>query len=267
MSSQTNLVRVPGEAGMVAAELADSYRDRVEHYRQYYKLPTGDAVTRAEVAADDPTYRQILLTRPPDQVSWRDLQALAETDPGLALKLWDGVRDAAQAELCSKARAAKALEGYAASPWDRAQFLALCQELADGWQPRNGIERQLLDTLALAQTAMLTWLGRLANWSTQPMKKDLSEGAGWEPPRLTEAEAVAQAMGMVERFQRIFTRTLRALCDVRRRPLSVVVQGAGQVNIGAQQVNVAGKEAVKAIGSAGDDVRAPRVIEGRPEPG
>jgi hypothetical protein len=266
MSDETNLVRVPGESRMVAAELGDSYRDRVEHYRQYYKLPTGEAVTRAEAAADDPTYRQIILTRPPDQVSWRDLQALAETNPGLALKLWDDVREAAQAELRSKARAARALEGYAASPWDRAQFLALCRELADGWQPRNGIERQLLDTLALAQTAMLTWLGRLANWSTRPLKKDMSEGAGWEPPRLTESEAVAQAMGMVERFQRIFTRTLRALCDVRRRPLSVVVQGAGQVNIGEQQVNVAGQDAAKAAERAGVSRRAPREIEGLPEP-
>ena len=46
--------------------------------------------------------------------------------------------------------------------------MALCQELADGWQPRNGIERQLLDTMAQAQTVMLTWLTRLSQWSNQP---------------------------------------------------------------------------------------------------
>jgi hypothetical protein len=92
-------------------------------------------------------------------------------------------------------------------------------------------------------------------------------GAGWEPPRLTESQAIEEAMGMVERFQKIFTRTLRALCDLRRRPLAVVVQGAGQVNIAEQQLNVAGKDAAKAIGTTGDDVRAPRVIEGLPEPG
>jgi hypothetical protein len=266
MSNETNPVRVPGEAGMVAREMADSYRDRVEHYRQYYKLPTAEAVAHAEAKADDPTYLQIILTRPPDQASWRDLQTLAERDPGLALKFWDDMREAARWELRSKQRAGKALEGYAASPWDRAQFLALCQELADGWQPRNGIERQLLDTLAMAQTAMLTWLSRLANWSTRPVKKDMSEGAGWEPPRLTEAQAIEEAMGMVERFQRIFTRTLRALCDLRRRPLAVVVQQAEQVNIAEQQVNVAGQDAAKAIGKKEDGVRAPRVIEGLPEP-
>ena len=72
---------------------------------------------------------------------------------------------------------------------------------------------------------------------------------------------------MVERFQRIFTRTLRALCDLRRRPLVVVVQGAGQVNIAEQQVNVEGQEAAKAIRKTGDGVRAPRVVEGLPEPG
>jgi hypothetical protein len=220
------------------------------------RLPDLEAAERARAELeewaqsaplDDPTYLQILLTRPPDQASWRDLQTLAERDPGLALKFWDDMREAARWELRSKQRAGKALEGYAASPWDRAQFLALCQELADGWQPRNGIERQLLDNLAVAQTALLTWLSRLANWSTRPMKKDMSEGAGWEPPRLTEAEAVEEAMGMVERFQKIFTRTLRALCDLRRRPLAVVVQQAGQVNIAEQQVNVAGQDAAKAI--------------------
>jgi hypothetical protein len=97
------------------------------------------------------------------------------------------------------------------------------------------------------------------------VKKDMSEGAGWEPPRLSEAQAVEQAMGMVERFQRIFTRTLRALCDVRRRPLAVVVQGAGQVNIAEQQVNVAGQDAAKAAERAGVGVRAPREIQGLPE--
>jgi hypothetical protein len=138
-----------------------------------------------------------------------------------------------------KGRAARALEGWGPTPWERAQFLALCQELADGWQPRSGIERQLLDTMAQAQTAMLGWLTRLSTWASAPPRRDQREGAGWEPPRLTEAEAAEQAAAMVERFHRLFVRSLRALRELRRHPLAVVVQGAGQVNIGERQVNVA----------------------------
>jgi hypothetical protein len=35
----------------------------------------------------------------------------------------------------------------------------------------------------------------------------------------------------------IFPWTLRALCQLRKVPLAVVVQNAGQVNVGTQQVN------------------------------
>jgi hypothetical protein len=42
----------------------------------------------------------------------------------------------------------------------------------------------------------------------------------------------------VDRFDRIFLRTLRALRNLRRQTPGVVVQNAGQVNVGGQQVNV-----------------------------
>jgi hypothetical protein len=54
-------------------------------------------------------------------------------------------------------------------------------------------------------------------------------------------EAIEQAAGMVDRFNRIFLRTLRALRDLRRLPPAVIVAKADQVNVGGQQVNVAGK--------------------------
>jgi hypothetical protein len=47
---------------------------------------------------------------------------------------------------------------------------------------------------------------------------------------------------MVDRFNRIFLRTLRALRDLRRYTPAVIVQNAGQVNIGEQQVNVTGEK-------------------------
>ena len=42
---------------------------------------------------------------------------------------------------------------------------------------------------------------------------------------------------MVDRFNRLFLRTLRALRDLRRYAPTVMIQDAGQVNIGQQQVN------------------------------
>ena len=44
---------------------------------------------------------------------------------------------------------------------------------------------------------------------------------------------------MVDRFNRIFLRTLRALRDLRRYSPSVTIQNAGQVNIAQQQTNTA----------------------------
>jgi hypothetical protein len=44
---------------------------------------------------------------------------------------------------------------------------------------------------------------------------------------------------MVDRFNAIFLRTLKALRDLRRQIPGVVVKSAGQVNVGRQQVNVA----------------------------
>ncbi len=45
---------------------------------------------------------------------------------------------------------------------------------------------------------------------------------------------------MVDRFNRLFLRTLRALRDLRRYASSVTIQSAQQVNIGTQQVNATG---------------------------
>ena len=44
---------------------------------------------------------------------------------------------------------------------------------------------------------------------------------------------------MAGRCHRTFLRALRALRDLRRYTPSVLVQNAGQVNVGSQQVNVA----------------------------
>ena len=46
------------------------------------------------------------------------------------------------------------------------------------------------------------------------------------------------AANMADRFHKLFLRTLRALRDLRRYATTVMVQNAGQVNVGPQQWNV-----------------------------
>ncbi len=54
---------------------------------------------------------------------------------------------------------------------------------------------------------------------------------------MDDAAARSEAMDFVERFHRLFLRTLRALDDHRRRT-PVMVQNASQVNVAERQVNI-----------------------------
>jgi hypothetical protein len=115
------------------------------------------------------------------------------------------------------------LDGRNPHPWQRAKFLAMGEELAAGWEPRNGVEPQLLDQLAQAHAAKFLWLDRHFFLDST-----------------ADPEATERAGALADRFNRIFLQTLRALCNLRKVPLGGVVQNAGQVNVGGQQVNVAG---------------------------
>jgi hypothetical protein len=125
--------------------------------------------------------------------------------------------------------------------WQRAQFLAVRNGLAEAWRPRNGLEWQLLDTMAQAQALMRLWQENLVALTLLAARAGKPDPERPKHPlgrRLTEAEMTEEAAAMVERWHRMFLKTLEALQDLRRRP-PVVVRRAGQVNIGAQQVNVA----------------------------
>jgi hypothetical protein len=94
--------------------------------------------------------------------------------------------------------------------------------------------------MATAHAEYLGWLERLhaerqdrAVW-TNILERNTVQ---YEPPRISSAEAVEEAAAMAERFHRLFVRAVRTLRELRRFTPSVVVQNAGQVNVGAQQVN------------------------------
>jgi hypothetical protein len=224
------------EAGTLARELAGALRRMVEHYKSVYKVSPPEALARAlEVSTD---YEATILSESADQVSWCDLEYLARQDPEKAARRWEQIKDEALGELRSGHRAAKVMEGCGSHCWTRARFLAVRSDLTEAWQPRNGVERQLIDMLAQAQTAYLYWLETLMLRCAISSARKREEGR-WEPLTVRDAEAAEQAAAMVDRFNGIFLRTLKALRELRRQTPGVVVQNAGQVNVGQQQVNVA----------------------------
>jgi hypothetical protein len=208
-----------GEVQALARQLAAAYQDHVAQAKHELGMTTQEAVAKVDEPSGLSRLLQIL-DRPPEQVSWADLEEVARTCPERAVQRWEEVKHAALEELRSGHRAGGVLQGRDPHPWRLAQYLAIRAELTEGWQPRNGIERQLIDQMAQAQAAMHYWQEYLAD-----------RACG----RLQEAD---QAAAMVDRFQKMFLRTLRALCNMRKVPLAVVVQNAGQVNIGGQQVNL-----------------------------
>jgi hypothetical protein len=230
----------PSEAGVLAGKLANSFGQMVQAYEKHFSLSREEALKRATEPLPDGGQR--VLTEPPDQVSWFDLHMIARTDPERAAARWEEIKQAALDEVQTGHRAAEAVETVAVSDnaWQRARFLALREELSAEWQPRNGIERQLLDTMAQAQVCYLTWLHTLTSYtSLQSCTNRQNREAGrWQPPRQTDADAIEQAAAMMDRFNRIFLRTLRALCDMRRHRNPVIVQSGGQMNVANQQVNL-----------------------------
>lgn len=169
---------------------------------------------------------------------------MSEADPKLAVQRWEEIKREALAELKSGHRMAQTMEGYYdAGPWEKAQILAIRRDLEDQCTPRNGLERSLFDMMAQALAAVHYWTRRLACWlstNAASEQRHLKEFEGWRKPSITEAEAIEQAAGMVDRFNRIFLRTARTLRELRRTAPPLIVQNAGQVKVGQQQVNLAG---------------------------
>jgi hypothetical protein len=220
----------------VAGELAAAFGRMVGYYREHYKLTPEEACARAAEAPDH--YIERVLTCPAEEVSWHDLDALEGRDPARALERWEEVKRAARGELRSGFRAARALEGCESHCRHRARFLAVRAELSEAWRPRNAAEQHLVDQMAQCQELIWRWQETLTAY-TELSFRGWPRPAGEGPPRLSDAEAFERAAAMVERFHRMYLRSLQALQELRRRP-ALVVRSAGQINIAQQQVNVAG---------------------------
>src|SRR5262249_53894318 len=142
----------------LAREMAGAYRDRIGRLKHELGITTQEAAAKA----DEPCPLGEMLNianSSPEEITFDDLQRL----PGeRGLQVWEDIKQAAREELRSGHRAGGALRGRHPPPSQLARFLAIREELAEGWQPRHGIERQLIDQLAQAQAALNHWFERLS---------------------------------------------------------------------------------------------------------
>jgi len=252
----------PDAAAIVAQEqeidaLAARLGEEMGSYLYSYQKAHGLDELAAQTAASTAGSAQ---RTPACSLRWDEIATVAGNDPAAGLALWERVKASARAELHSGQRAAQALEGGGGTPMDRARFLVLREALCAEWQPRSAGERLLLDQLAIAQTLLLQWTHTMTLRMGAQAARDgrdrevirkregKREGKGdvrgeWIPARVSEAEAMAESVQMVDRWNRMYLRTLRQLRDLRRYVPAVTINnaGGGQVNIaaeGGQQVNL-----------------------------
>lgn len=239
----------PEPAHADAVAMANDYGSRFSRMVRDYQRHNGGTREEATAALTQPDawLERQTLQGPPDDVAWEGMDALAVSNPDAFLKRWEEIKEAAREEQRRGLHASLIVEGYSSTPWTRAVFLAARAAIADGFQPRNDLEWQLIDQGALAQVELWHWqrilqaegvaatLGvRMAieqKKSEKGLKRDLSR-------LLSVEETTGYAMSMVERWQRIYLRALEALQRMRRGKTAVVVKRAGQVNVGQNQVNL-----------------------------
>jgi hypothetical protein len=224
---------------------AGTARELSQVFRALFRSHAADMLKpedEQELAArwDSPDWADHIVEAPARLVGWTDVTALVEQHPERVVALWARIKREAREELASGHRAALALKD-GSEPWERAQFLAIRDAFIEEWRPRGGIELALIDQMATAHSEYLGWLERLhAERQHRAVRINILDRItdSYEPPRVSSVEAVEEAAAMAERFQRLFVRAVRTLRDLRRYAPSVVVQNAGQVNVGAVQQNV-----------------------------
>ena len=232
------------DTGSLARDLAAAYKHMAAFYHDQLDLsgPEADARARGldysdQGAAED---RARIMERPPDQVSWFDLNRLIERNPDDMIAVWAKIKAQAREELASGFRTAHALD-WNSRPWQQARFLAIRASFRAGTPPRNGIESALLDTAAEAFGDYLELTEQFHMQISSEVETEqhrLEREGGWTPPRLSMAEAIEQSSKLAERAHTRFLRTVKMLHELRRLTPTVYVGNAGQINVGHQQVNV-----------------------------
>jgi hypothetical protein len=230
------------ESLTIVQEMARAFISTVEFYKTDWggAKPHDEAVKEALLRSE--WRRSYVEGLEPEKVDWSHLEAIAEVDVNNSLTLWGRIREAADDELESGKRAAQ-VTGSRTEPYALAQFLAIRDSFADQWQPNGGIESAMIDMMTMAFSLQMYWSTIAHQRSVQihnNQEKELNrqENKGWKSPYQYEANAVEQAHRLADGHNRQFLRVLRQLRDLRRYAPVVIQNNGGQVNVGAQQVNV-----------------------------
>jgi hypothetical protein len=231
------------EARQVLIEAAQSFIGTINFYKSEFGggKPRDEAVKEALQCHE--WRRSYVEGLSVQEVSWGHVSAVGEVNIEDALKLWSRVREAADDELASGKRGAK-VAGENSKPYALAQYLAIRDSFADQWQPQGGIESAMIEMLAVSYSLWMYWSTvahdramRVHDRQHEALKR--FDAGGWKSPYQSEADAVDQAHRLADGYNRQFLRVLRQLRDLRRYA-PVVIQNAQQVNVGNQQLNVAG---------------------------
>ncbi len=255
--------------GSLIRAMFEAGRRRVAFYRSSGggNLSPEEAWATTYRNEGDPDMAQIILENilsyPFDCISFGDLTPLATVAPRLAEQVWERIKEEAQAEFESGHRAARALTSvpHRRDAWEVACFMGLRESFAQQWDVKGGIDAGLIDMLAQAFWMVQFWTKqvdtrmqerpreedyRYTQWKQQRKIKAKQWGEGWwDVPYVTEQQAIDHATAQVEKWNRMFLRTLRSMRDLRRYAPAVTINNPQQVNIatdGGQQVNVASAE-------------------------
>lgn len=243
VDSDAVLTGPAAEATALASTLAPRFGQLVEFYAKEY---AGSGQDPRQMAEDlDKHNREQAAETPPEKLTWNQISAVARADFPAALALWEGVKDKAREELALGSRILDAIMPQG-KPMERARFIAILEEMDDGWKSANGVEYRLIEMLGATYTLWLHWTELSHTWATQFAEEikpsSYTESRSWKPPRVSAAEAAAEAHRYADSYNRQFLRVLRQLRDLRRYSPPVIVNNGGQVNLANQQVNVSGAQ-------------------------
>ncbi|HEX8565180.1 MAG TPA: hypothetical protein VF648_05885 [Pyrinomonadaceae bacterium] len=194
-----------------------------------------------------------------DTISFNDLWYLARDSPGVAQNIWELIKRDARGEFLSGHFAAESLEPLEKikTAWVRAKFISIRECFITQWKPNNSIEANVIDTIAQSWFLLQHWTKVLSTRSQTEARLDpfeyqrwkeanrrrnprawKEEKWHWEIPTIRESEALDQAAQMIDRFHKMYCRSIRLLQSLRKSCPQVTINNPQQVNMG-EQVNIA----------------------------
>lgn len=236
--------------GPELARGAEEARQRGKPYTHW--IPDGEGGVKQLVIPPTPPNVEHLANGPAGMVRFADLAVLQREDPARATALWARLQEAAKVELDQGHSAARVISGTDERPFERARFLVLREALVSEWQPRGITEQILIDNVVQAMVMRARYLSLAHHyedpaevyaepdftetpWQMREREAAEQRERSLQPPRLTQIEAIDRAMHLAEKFDRMATRAIRALRDLRRQTVFIQNEAGGQVNVGQQQ--------------------------------